>query len=175
MIDVRATINDRQIIGALNNLKFASGRNLRGTMTKIGRAMVTSTRLRFRSQVAPDGSRWLPSQRARREGGQTLRLTGRLQRSITYRAGLNDVAWGTNVEYARPLHFGVRKTVQVGAHRRRVTIVFGRRLREAITQNVSAHRRRMNLTARPILGANARDRVTILRIVRTDLAQAARP
>lgn len=52
----------------------------------IGRYLKTSTQLRFRAQKGPDGKAWPPSQRARAEGGQTLRLTGRLRNSITYRS-----------------------------------------------------------------------------------------
>lgn len=174
-IDLRGVVDDRQIIGALNKLKFTTGRNLRPTMTQIGRAMVTSTRFRFRDQVGPDGVRWIPSRRAQREGGQTLRLTGRLQRSITYRAGLNDVAWGTNVDYAPALHFGRGGTEQVRPHTRRVTVVFGRRLRTPTTAFVSGFTRRVNLPARPILGISLADRRAILGIAAADLQRAARP
>lgn len=41
--------------------------------------------------------------------GKPIRQTGDLQRSITYKAGENDVVVGTNIEYALFVHDGTRK------------------------------------------------------------------
>ena len=46
--------------------------NFLGMYREIGEAMVTSTRLRFREGVDPEGKSWPPSLRAQ-SGGQTLR------------------------------------------------------------------------------------------------------
>lgn len=65
----------------------------------LGRIFKTGAQLRFRKQQSPEGAAWKPSQRALRDHGQTLRLTGRLRNSLTYVADHASVAIGTNVRY----------------------------------------------------------------------------
>ncbi|OUM99980.1 MAG: phage virion morphogenesis protein [Firmicutes bacterium ZCTH02-B6] len=72
-----------------------------GLHQEVGEALVTSTRLRFRHGVDPEGNRWPPSRRAQSEGGQTLRDTGLLANSIHYQAGGRHVEVGTNDKRAR--------------------------------------------------------------------------
>ncbi|WP_035296199.1 phage virion morphogenesis protein [Brevibacillus thermoruber] len=68
---------------------------------KIGSVMVDSTKERFKTGIAPDGSPWPKSKRAEREGGKTLVRKARLRNSITFRASARQVEWGTNVPYAK--------------------------------------------------------------------------
>ncbi|WP_051249153.1 phage virion morphogenesis protein [Inquilinus limosus] len=75
--------------------------NARGLYDNIGAAMVVSTQARFEREQAPDGSPWPKSLRALIEGGNTLRLSGRLYQSITHLADDHGVEWGSDVEYAR--------------------------------------------------------------------------
>lgn len=75
--------------------------SLLGMHQEIGEALVTSTRLRFRRGVDPEGNRWPPSRRAQREGGQTLRDSGLLANSIHYKAQSDRVEVGTNDKRAR--------------------------------------------------------------------------
>ncbi len=49
---------------------------------------------------------WKPSERVRRKGGQTLRLTGRLMNSLTAFADDTGGGVGTNVKYAAIHNFG---------------------------------------------------------------------
>lgn len=78
----------------------AKARNTTPVFAAIGRAMVSRIRLCFRGAVSPHGVPWKPvSSRL----GQTLVDTGRLRRSITFRASPKDVVVGTNVKYA-PIH-----------------------------------------------------------------------
>jgi|LSQX01.1.fsa_nt_gb phage virion morphogenesis protein len=74
--------------------------NFLGMYQEIGEAMVTSTRLRFREGVDPEGKSWPPSLRAQ-SGGQTLRDTGLLANSIHAQARTNAVEIGTNDKRAR--------------------------------------------------------------------------
>lgn len=74
--------------------------NPRGLYDNIGASLVTSTQRRFETGVAPDGSPWPPSLRVLAQGGQTLRLSGRLERSITHDADAGGLDVGTNVIYA---------------------------------------------------------------------------
>lgn len=174
-INFSGKVDDREITSALNNLKIATGRNLRPVMVKIGRAMQTSTRFRFRDQMSPDGVKWKPSKRATKEGGQTLRLTGRLQRSITYRAGKNDVEWGTNVDYGKVHQFGYYKSKQrVSSHKRLAKQVYGKKLRFGVWQSVGAFSRRMQIPARPFLGVSQGDRGIILTIAANHVRKGAR-
>ncbi|MGE0256932.1 MAG: phage virion morphogenesis protein [Alphaproteobacteria bacterium] len=67
---------------------------------EIGSMLVAGTIRRFELGVAPDGTAWRPSLRAREEGGRTLVDTGRLMGSITHVAGADFVDVGSNVVYA---------------------------------------------------------------------------
>lgn len=174
--EMRVVIDDQEIVDALNRLKLTTGRNLDRVMRRIGVAMVASTRLRFKSGTAPDGSKWFPSKRALARGGQTLRDTGRLQRSLVSRAESNAVAWGTNVVYAAPLHFGSKKkTMQVRPHARTVTFAFGRRVNEPHRVMVKGFTRKVNLPPRQILGVSEADKQEILGIVSDELNGAKHP
>ncbi|BCW89963.1 hypothetical protein sos41_31310 [Alphaproteobacteria bacterium SO-S41] len=84
----------------------ALGEDLTPLMEAIGVYLVGSTVERFETETEPDGTPWMPSWRARDEGGQTLTRTGRLKQSFDSRADAVSVEWGTNVSYAAPLHFG---------------------------------------------------------------------
>lgn len=76
------------------------GESPRSVWEAIGNYGETSTRLRFKNQVGPDGKPWMKSARARRSGGQTLVLSSRLLRSIGHTSNASGAEWGTNVVYA---------------------------------------------------------------------------
>jgi phage gpG-like protein len=89
------------------------------------------------------------SKRHQKKGRKALLLTGRLKRSIriTY---ISDgiVAVGTDVPYAQLHNEGgtIRKNVLIKAHKRKVTRAFGKKLKQAKTSTIKAHRRNMKLT-----------------------------
>lgn len=70
-------------------------------MASIGETLVTGTVKRFVSEQDPEGNAWPESERAAKEGGQTLTDTARLRKSIDYAATSDKVMIGTNVAYAR--------------------------------------------------------------------------
>lgn len=74
----------------------------------IGAAMEASTELRLKNQVDVDGKPFIPSLRAKAQGGQTLRDTGNLKSSIDYLASKKGVEWGVTVSapYAGILNTG---------------------------------------------------------------------
>lgn len=74
----------------------------------IGAAMETSTELRLKDQVDVDGKPFIPSIRAKAQGGQTLRDTGNLKSSLDYLASKKGVEWGVTVSapYAKILNYG---------------------------------------------------------------------
>ena len=173
MVEVKIELHDTEIKEGLARLEVATGGRLGAPMRQIGRLLKTSTQLRFTDQVGPDGKKWAPSKRVREHGGQTLRLTGRLRNSITYRAAESSVAVGTNVVYAAALQFGRTGTEKVKAHTRKVTVAFGRRLTHPVTANVRSFTRKLNLPPRPYIGVSQQDRTDILAILKRHLAGRA--
>ncbi len=68
--------------------------------------LVVNTQKRIQTGIGTDDKPWQKSWRARVQGGQTLRDTGRLHNSICARVQGNKITVGTNVVYAPILHFG---------------------------------------------------------------------
>ncbi|MCW5666526.1 MAG: phage virion morphogenesis protein [Piscinibacter sp.] len=106
--DLKITPDTREVIAALERIRkgLPGEGDMTRPMTTIGRIGVSSTQQRFRSTTGPDGLRWKESRRAKEQGGQTLSASARLRRSLTYNAGRDSVAWGTNVRYAAIHQFG---------------------------------------------------------------------
>ncbi len=172
MIAPTISIEDARILAAFERLKNAGGDTR--TMQGIARYMKTSAQLRFRTQTDPDGRAWWPSNRARREGGQTLRDSGRLLRSIVWRAGPLFAEAGTNVAYAAAHQFGVRKVVSVRAHRRMTRHVDQDGHRVSVRSSpVRAFARYMFLPIRAFMGFSQADRSEILRQLREGIARMA--
>ena len=171
----RLEFDELGVRGLLERLQTFDSDDGRRVMERIGRAMLTSMRLRFRRQAGPDGQAWWPSDRAQREGGQTLRASGRLLRSLTWRAGADWVEAGTNVPYAAAHQFGIRRIVNVRAHRRLRARTHRERGAVSVASHpVRAHLRMMFLPARPYAGFDAEDRAEILEILREGIARLAR-
>ena len=61
---------------------------------------------RISTGIGTDDKPWKKSWRAKVQGGQTLRDTGRLHNSIIAKVQGNTISVGTNVKYAPILHFG---------------------------------------------------------------------
>ena len=87
---------------AVEFLGSLSGRQLRDLATMAGVELVKISRAAFDARSDPvDGSKWVVSGRQRR-GGDTLRDTSRLMRSVKARVeGRGDVLVGSHLEYAR--------------------------------------------------------------------------
>lgn len=119
------------------------GGDLRPALRSIARAGVASTRRRFLTGTAPDGSPW---KKGRKASGQTLIEAGLLLRSIAARpAEAAAVEWGSNRVYA-------------GIHQTGGTIrpKNGKVLRFKVAGGfVSA--KSVTLPARPYLGVSAAD------------------
>lgn len=106
--DLSVKVDDAGLLRAIERVRLGLplGGRMRPLWERIGRVGKTSTQMRFRMQVAPDGSPWKKSRRAQEDGGQTLSLSRRLRNSMTYVASEINVSWGTNVAYAAMQHFG---------------------------------------------------------------------
>lgn len=104
-------VDDGRLLGILSNLIL--NQNQKSTLfNQIGINLVENARLRFSDGVAPSGNSWVPSIRAKREGGQTLLNTGRLRNSIVHNVLSDGVEYGTGIQnngtyYGKALHYGV--------------------------------------------------------------------
>jgi phage virion morphogenesis protein len=75
--------------------------------TLVGNYLTNDAKARFRRQEGPWDKAWKPSKRAANtKKALTLVRTGRLRNSLTYKAGPDEVAVGTNVVYAAIHQFG---------------------------------------------------------------------
>lgn len=104
-IGAQVQIKDEGVLVALSRLAL-EGSGKRELLDLIGIGEAENTRLRFVDQKGPDGVAWIPSIRAKTQGGDTLRDTGRLMNSITHRTADDFVEVGTNVLYAAMMHGG---------------------------------------------------------------------
>ncbi|MYG80960.1 MAG: phage virion morphogenesis protein [Gemmatimonadetes bacterium] len=124
---------------------------------EVGQILVTSTVLRFKRGVGPDGEPWPKSRRAEREGGKTLVDKARLRNSITHVASADGVDVGTNVVYAAVHQFGA-EAGEFGFFsdgRRGTPIPWG------------------DIPARPFLGLDDDDADAVVGVFRRRLAGAA--
>jgi phage virion morphogenesis protein len=145
------TFDDRPVIDALTALE-AVGRDALPLMTALGSALVDTTRLRFSTNIAPDGSRWKGlnfAYEAFRRSGPILVQNGALRGSVTFRPGTSEVLIGSTMIYA-----GVHQDGATIKPKRASALVFhmGPRLIFA---------RQVVIPARPYLGISASDEVMI--------------
>lgn len=90
--------------------------DLTPVMQNIGEYLVDSTKERFQTGTAPDGSRWAPkspvtmarygARRSNRVDPRPLIRTGDLRNFITMEAGSDSVSVGSNLIYAAVMQFG---------------------------------------------------------------------
>lgn len=120
---------------------------------EIGAGLVDSVQHRFLTGTDVDGNPWKISWRARMQGGETLRDTGRLMNSYTHNVLSNGVEVGTDVAYAPHLHYGATILPKNGQY---ITFAVGGQYRK-VKQSV--------LPPRTQLGINAEDEAMVLDIV----------
>lgn len=118
-----------------------------------------STRLRFRTQIAPDGSTWKPSLRAQITGGRTLTQDGHLSGSLSARHGRDFAEWGVNRSYDAIHQFG-------GVIRPKTA----KALRFQVAGGGFAVVQSVTMPARPYLGLSDDDRSDVLDAIERALA-----
>lgn len=91
--------------------------------------MRTAAVERFKNEDAPDGTPWLPSQRAITDGGMTLTDRGHLRDSIVAASDATSAIAGTNLIYAAIHQFGgtIRAKGAAGGGARALRTPFGPR------------------------------------------------
>lgn len=91
------------------------GEDLTPLMQNIGMLLEASAKFRIRSSnTSPENVSWPKSLRAKEDGGKTLFDSGRLEESIQYIAGPNQVEVGSNVIYAAVHQTGHTITAKAG-------------------------------------------------------------
>lgn len=96
-------INTSDLMKTLNNGLEKIGKT-KELMETIGEVLVSGAKDRFEDEKAPDGTAWV---KGKKKSGKTLSgLTGNLKKSITVNAGISEVVYGSNLEYAAIHQFG---------------------------------------------------------------------
>lgn len=132
-----------------------NGRNTKPMMDEIGAYGVSSTQMRFRNGVDPDGKAWKKSTRVEmNQGGQTLVDRGHLRSSITSHATSNQAVWGTNLIYALIHQLGGTIHAKAAKYLKFKIPGLGFRSVESVT-----------IPKRPYIGINNHDRQEIEHIV----------
>lgn len=163
VIDI--TLDDAELKAELKKLA-ARLNNLKPFFNDVGETLLNSTRERFRSQTAPDGSAWTPlspayAARKKRNKGKILTLYGHLRGTLVKQATADSLRIGTPLVYGATHQFGAAQgsfgevVARINAHTRRT--------RSGGTVSVRAHTRAMripwgNIPARPFLGLSTADR-----------------
>lgn len=148
------SIDDADVHAALARIR-AIGADMTPLMQDIGMEGEESTRRRFDTNLAPDGTPWKPSLRAKVVGGKTLVQDGFLRDSISYQLDGDDaVEWGSNLIYA-----AIHQTGGVISAKTAAGLSF------VLATGERAVVRSVTLPARPYLGLAAEDKVEILDIV----------
>lgn len=134
-------------------------------MEDLGEYLVTSTKARFPTGTAPDGTKWAPKSQAtlaRYGAKKSNRVdvrplygpSGMLSRMIFHSASQTEVSWGSNMIYSAVMQFGAAKGA-FGAMSNGASIPWGR------------------IPARPFIGISAEDEVNIIATLEDWLERAA--
>lgn len=142
-------VDDRQVLEALRELHQLTG-NLRPALVEIGEDLVESTKRRFVTSTAPDGSDWalnsVLSTLLYKEGDKPLVNHGTLSDQIFYNASADELEVGSTMEYAAMMQFGGTKD--------EFPHLWG------------------DIPARPFLGLSDQDRTDILTVLARHINQA---
>lgn len=113
MIKIQIEIDDRAVTQMLQRL-IDAGQNPRPALLGVGEDLVESTKRRFETQTAPDGSRWernSPVTIKRKGRDQPLTGRGTLMDQINYQLTGNDTLdVGSPTVYAAMQQFGGTKS-----------------------------------------------------------------
>jgi len=148
-IKIEVDEDARPLLGAI----VRRMRNARPVLRALGQIGVDSVQENFSVQGRP--AKWKPRKRPPRRGNRrgykVLTLSGRLRNSVHYQVGGQEVRVGTNVVYAGVHNRGYSGRQTVRGHERKMTSVFGRRLRTPVIARVGAFSRRMEIPQREFL------------------------
>lgn len=157
MITVELDIDTRAITDALHGLE-KSGRNPQPALEQIGEYLIKTTKQRFNTKTAPDGSSWADNSAttiARKGSNNPLIGESKdLNREFHAQASRDHVIIGNSADYSAVQHFGAKKG-QFGKSSRGGPIPWG------------------DIPARPYLGLSKEDELAIIDILNEYLEGAA--
>ncbi len=111
MIEIK--VDNKTVNDTLERLASASA-NPRPALLAIGESLVLSTKKRFETSTAPDGTHWTPNSPStliRKKGNKPLvGKTGNLAQQISYAIDGNGLRIGSPMEYAAMQQFGGQKS-----------------------------------------------------------------
>ncbi|MDF0377688.1 phage virion morphogenesis protein [Methylophilus sp. YYY-1] len=108
---IELTWQNRAVLAALGRLAEGAA-NPRPAFLAIGEDWVESTKRRFDTGTAPDGSQWAPNKPttlARKKGNQPLVAGGTLRDQIAYEADAEGVTIFSTKEYSATQQLGAEK------------------------------------------------------------------
>lgn len=153
MLDIQ--LDSSQVGTALAELEARLG-DLRTPLNDIAEYLHRSTDDRFRQQIGPDGTPWVPlaaTTLARKKGPRILRESGTLQDTLRHQVSGDELSFGTDRPYGAVHQFGQPRGGS-GKTRRGAPIPWG------------------DIPARPYLGLSTDDEAEILAIVADYLNEA---
>ena len=170
------------------------GERPRSIWDAIGQYGESSTRLRFKHQVGPDGQKWKVSKRVAKKGGMTLQLKGiqgGLLGSIAHQSSNSGTEWGSNKVYAAIHQFGGKinrlahsstlrlRTGKGGALLRQKDhahlAVFAKAThKRAVSRRYTVGAHVINMPARPYLGVNQADGAEMVNLANLAVDLAAK-
>jgi phage virion morphogenesis protein len=154
MASLEFIIDDEAVMGALSRMA-AVGARPGPLLAVIGERIVISTKRRFESNIAPDGSAWAPlnpAYAAIRRPTPILVQSGLLRDSVHYELGAHSVRVGSSMIYAAIHQYGgVIKPKQARA------LMFCLGAGGGIVRVQS-----VRIPARPYLGISIEDRAAII-------------
>lgn len=153
-------VDDAAVLAALRRLAgvFTDPAAIAAGIAELGE---NATRDRFRTETAPDGSRWKPSLRVQVSGGRTLTKDGHLAGSLSSQSGADFAEWGVNRIYAAIHQFGgTIRARNAGA------------LRFQLAHGGFATVKAVKMPARPFLGVSPDDAADIVALIQRRLQGA---
>lgn len=146
MIEIK--VDNKNVLDTLDQLSKASA-NPRPALLSIGEHLVESTKKRFDTSTAPDGTKWKPNSETtlkRKRGTKPLVGEGPLRDTINYAESSNLLTIFSPMEYAAAQHFGADQGA-FGRTKRNAPIPWG------------------NIPARQILGISDDDEYMIIQTI----------
>ncbi|WDR00748.1 phage virion morphogenesis protein [Devosia sp. J2-20] len=189
MAGVSFSIDDSDALDALGRIERAASNPVEA-FHRLGAHFVFSTHRAFETETGPDGRKWKPLSprtaakrvgRGRRRGfDHILRLSGRLQQSVSYDVLPNGLEWGSNLAYARIHQLGGTitmpartATVHLKNIRRKGNRFVRPGTKNAQSRVAAIAGHKVNMPARPFLGISAYDREQVPLIIADYLREEA--
>lgn len=150
-VTMKVTLEDSEAVRALTRM-VSRGRDMTPLMRDIGEHLLNTTRERFATQTAPDGTPWAPlsattKRRKTRNVEKVLTESGALRgHGLVYQASRDRVEVGSPLIYAGTHQFGAERG-SFGSMSNGAPIPWG------------------DIPARPFLGVSDDDEATIVRLI----------